>query len=267
MNTLTLADGRRLAYRDAGQGPLLVLLHGWAQSSAAFSEVIPELARDFRVLAPDLRGHGYSAPAEGYGLDDFATDVRGLVESLGLDTFALGGWSLGGQVALRLAQAMPERIGRLLLIATTPRFTTCADWHQGLPAAQVRTLSRNAQRAYEKTLGDFFNMQFGAGEISRERYQRILNFAVRAGRLPDLDAALGGLQTLQEADLRAQLGAIACPTLVVHGREDRIVPVAAGRFLAQAISAARWCELAEAGHAPFLSRPEQTLNLWREFLQ
>lgn len=267
MNTLTLADGRILAYRQAGEGPSLVLLHGWGQSSAVFSEIMQGLAQDFRVLAPDLRGHGLSAAAEGYGLDGFAADVRDLVEVLGLGPFALGGWSLGGQVALRLAQALPERVARLLLIATTPRFTACADWSHGLPGTQVRSLGRNVQRAYEKTLGDFFNLQFTPDEITPERYRQILAFALPSGRLPDPGAALGGLHTLEDVDLRAQLAAIACPTLVMHGSEDRIVPVVAGRYLAESISGARRRELAGTGHAPFLSRPGQTLDIWRGFLR
>ncbi|WP_305045093.1 alpha/beta fold hydrolase [Geoalkalibacter sp.] len=267
MMTLKLADGRSLAYREAGEGPALLLLHGWAQSSAVFAEVMPELARDFRVLAPDLRGHGGSALGERYALEDYAADVLEMLDLLGLGSLALGGWSLGGQVALRLAQSAPQRIRRLLLIGTTPRFILDADWPFGLPDAQVRSLSRNLQRAFEKTLADFFDLQFAPEEITPERRQGILGFARGDGRLPDPSAALGGLGTLREVDLRAHLGAIVCPTLVMHGAEDRIVPSGAGRFLAQGIGQARWCEMPGVGHAPFLSRPGQSLNYWREFLR
>ncbi|MDO3379235.1 alpha/beta fold hydrolase [Geoalkalibacter halelectricus] len=266
MNTLTLADGRALAYRETGHGRPLLLLHGWSLSSAAFSELLTELGREFRVIAPDLRGHGFSAAAQGCGLDDFAADLHALITAMDLDRLALGGWSLGGQVALRLAQALPERIERLLLIATTPRFVSAEDWPHGLPVGQVRSLGRNLQRAFEKTLGEFFNLLFGADEISSDRYRQILGFAVRAGRLPHPDTALGALDTLRDVDLRGELTAIGCPTLVLHGREDRIIPPGAGRFVAQAIAGARWCEMPGVGHAPFFSRPAQTLDLFREFL-
>ncbi|KIH77019.1 pimeloyl-[acyl-carrier protein] methyl ester esterase [Geoalkalibacter ferrihydriticus] len=266
MNTLTLADGHTLSYRDAGQGPPLVLLHGWSLSATVFSEMIEGLAADFRVLAPDLRGHGSSDCAPGFGLEDFSADLRQWLDALNLDTFYLGGWSLGGQVALKLAQVEPQRIERLLLVATTPRFSNAEDWIHGLPDVQVRSLARNLRRVYEKTLGDFFALQFGPEEITPQRYRQILAFAVRPGRVPAPEAALAALETLRQVDLRADLHTLGCPTLVVHGRNDAITPVAAGRYLASAIPDARLHELADVGHAPFFSRPEQILSLWREFL-
>lgn len=265
MHTLTLADGRTLAYRESGQGPVLVLLHGWAMSSAVFSEMLDGLAGSYRVLAPDLPGHGFSSDPAVFGLDECATDIVQWLEALNIEGFMLGGWSLGGQVALRLVKRITQRIERLLLMATTPKFTLGADWIHGLPETQVRSLKRNVQRAPEKTFGDFFGLQFFPKEVSPQRYREIIAFAVRAGRLPTLAAALAGLDTLQAADLRDEARTLGCPTLVVHGSEDPITPVGAGRFLASSIPAARLCELPRTGHAPFLSRPDVIVPLCREF--
>lgn len=264
--TCTLPDGRTLAWREAGNGRPLVLLHGWSMSAAVFAEMQAELALDFRVLAPDLRGHGGSAPGTGYALADFAADLEGWLAALELQKVALLGWSLGGEVAQLLALRQPQRIDRLLLVATTPYFVAASDWEHGLPATQLKAMMRDLKRNYLATMDGFFQLQFGAGELARERYRQIVDFAVRAGRLPEPAVALAALETLRDADLRPQLAGIGRPALVLHGTDDRIVPVGAGRHLGAALPQARYVEWAGVGHAPFLSRPQESLQLWRGFL-
>lgn len=264
--TLTLPDGRTLAWRAAGSGTPLVLLHGWAMSAAVFAEVQAELARDFCVLAPELRGHGDSTPGSGYTLEELAGDLVCWLEALDLRQVTLLGWSLGGEVAQLLAAELPERIERLLLVATTPRFTASGDWAHGLPETQVRAMARDLKRHYELTMNGFFALQFAADEVSRERYQQIIAFAVRSGRLPAPEVALAALETLRSSDLRPLLARITQPTLVLHGSHDRIIPVEAGRYLAAALPQAQYVEWSDCGHALFLSRPQACIALWREFL-
>jgi pimeloyl-[acyl-carrier protein] methyl ester esterase len=267
MKTLLLADGRRLAYREAGSGRPLILLHGWAMSSAVFSEALPDLAADFRVLAPDLRGHGASDPGNGYTLEDFADDLCQWLAGLGIDGFDLLGWSLGGQVALRLAGLLGERVGHLLLVAATPRFVAEEGWTAGLPAVQVKAMARGLKRRYPETLDDFFVRQFSTGEISADSLERIRGFAAPGAGdvLPAAETALAALETLQTGDLRRGLAGIRVPTLVVHGERDEIIPPEAGRYLAAHLPQGRFVCLADTGHAPFLSRPERCIALWREF--
>jgi len=266
MKTLTLSDGRTMAYREAGQGPPLVLLHGWSLSSAVFDELTAGLARDFRVLAFDLRGHGCSSPGEGYGLADFAADVRESLDLLSIPSAALLGWSLGGQVALRLAHEVPSLWTRLVLISTTPRFVSGSDWEGGLPEIQVRGMARKLSRQYQQTLQTFFEEQFVVGELDSGRLEEIAAFALPQERTPLPEAALEALETLKMEDLRPLIRHIDLPTLVIHGSEDRVTPVAAGRFLAEQLPHGVLREVESAGHAPFLSRPHTVLAVLREFL-
>ncbi|MHB1397570.1 MAG: alpha/beta fold hydrolase [Trichloromonadaceae bacterium] len=268
MNSLILADGRRLAYRESGSGPALVLLHGWAMSSVVFSELSAELSRDFRLLAADLRGHGGSDPGPGYGCLGFAADLSEWFTHLDLRDAVLLGWSLGGEVALTLAAEAPlrSRLRALVLVATTPRFCAGDDWTAGLPATQLRALVRDLRRNYLKTMGDFFALQFVGETLSQERYQEILRFAVRAGRLPEPEIALAGLETLGEEDLRHLLPQLQLPTLVVHGELDSIVLPEAGRFLAASLPQARLDLWPQVGHAPFISDPLRFCSLLRSFL-
>jgi pimeloyl-[acyl-carrier protein] methyl ester esterase len=266
MKKLTLADGRQIAWREAGSGSTLVLLHGWSMSSAVFTEVIEELSADFWLLAPDLRGHGGSDPGTGYGLADFAADLAEWIQVLDLREVALVGWSLGGQVALELCPALRERLRRVILVSTTPRFTAAADWAAGLPNLQVRAMARDLKHNYLKTMGDFFALQFAGEELPRERYRRIADFAVRGGRLPEPEVALAALETLRLGDQRSGLGAINVPALVQHGELDRITLAGAADYLAEHLPAAKLELLPGIGHAPFLSQPQEVCRRWREFL-
>jgi pimeloyl-[acyl-carrier protein] methyl ester esterase len=267
MMTCQLADGRCMAYRDAGSGPALVLLHGWSLSSAVFIETLEALADDFRVLAPDLRGHGASDPGPGYGLEDFAGDLCQWLEKLGLAELDLLGWSLGGQVALHLGSLIPNRIRRMLLVSGTPCFVAKDGWPAGLPAGQVKSMARNLRRRYRDTLDDFFERLFVPGEVSDARMKEIRNFAAPREEtdMPAKQAGLAALETLQACDLRGGLADLGLPTLVVHGERDGIIPCDAGKYLADRLPQGRYVGLQDTGHAPFLSRSEQCLELVREF--
>lgn len=265
MNEWRLADGRVISYRQAGNGPTLVLLHGWAMSSAVFGEALQALSDEFCVLVPDLPGHGTSSSTKDYRLDALAADLSAWMEGLQLAEVRLLGWSLGGQVALRLASLIPQSLYRLLLVATTPRFVVDTAWPHGLAEGQVRIMARGLQRRFARTLDDFFAQQFGAHELNAERRQWLIQQLSPRAVPPQPDAALAALETLRCSDLRSQLGELAVPTLVMHGAEDGIVPPGAGRYLADTLPQARFQQLARTGHAPFLSYPEESFQLWREF--
>ena len=174
-----LPDGGDLAWYEAGSGRPLVLLHGWAMSAAVFSELSAMLADDFRLLIPDLPGHGASSPAVQNDLVSIAATITCWLEAIESAPVVLGGWSLGGMLTLEMARQKPQSVERLLLIGTTPRFTSGDDWTFGLPEVQVRALSRNLARRFETTLADFFNLAFRGEDISKERLRAIRNFAVK----------------------------------------------------------------------------------------
>lgn len=268
MQEWRLADGRVINYRQAGSGPTLVLLHGWAMSSAVFGEALQALSDEFCVLAPDLPGHGQSPACKDYGLDALAADLAAWMQGLKLTDVRLLGWSLGGQIALRLASLAPlekQRLSRLLLVATTPRFVADAEWPYGLVEGQVRIMARGLGRRFSRTLDDFFAQQFGAQELSAERRQWLITQLSPKAVPPQPEAALAALETLRISDLRSELAGLPLPALVMHGTEDRIVPLGAGHYLADMLPQARFQTLPRAGHAPFLSDPQTSFQLWREF--
>src|SRR6059058_6115880 len=112
--------GNRVSYRSAGDGEeVVVLIHGITGSADTWAEVIPALAEEFTVLAPDLLGHGHSAKPRGdYSLGAYASGVRDLVAALGHDRATVVGHSLGGGIAMQLAYQFPERTNRLVLVSS-----------------------------------------------------------------------------------------------------------------------------------------------------
>ena len=268
MKSFLLPDGRSLVYREAGEGPPLILLHGWAMSSAVFQELLTILAGSCRVLVPDLPGHGRSDVPKVLTLSALAEDLGFWITGLNLHSFSLGGWSLGGQLALSLASSsLSLPIHRLLLIATTPCFVAGPDWPVGLPEKEVRAMGRGVRQDFLRTMERFFHLQFEAGELTRDRLREIVRFALPDGSLPEPRIALEGLEILQRTDLRSRLADIALPTLVLHGEMDLIVPAGAGCYLANQLPGARYCEFSGVGHAPFLSRPEAFCDVLSGFLK
>src|ERR1700748_49055 len=111
--------GDRVAYRDAGAGEALLLIHGMAGSSATWRAVLPQLSKKYRVIAPDLLGHGESAkPRSDYSLGAFAVGLRDLLDELGVDSATVVGHSLGGGIAMQFLYQHPEYCRRLVLISS-----------------------------------------------------------------------------------------------------------------------------------------------------
>jgi pimeloyl-[acyl-carrier protein] methyl ester esterase len=257
--------GGSLTWYEAGQGRSLILLHGWAMSAAAFQELAGLLAGNYRVLVPDLPGHGRSSPAgrnDLAGLSDVLTDW---LSSLAAGPYTLVGWSLGGMLSLQIVSDAKLPVERLSLIGSTPKFTAGDDWSFGLPVAQVRAMARNLKRQFEATLAEFFSLTFAGESLSVDRLRMIRNFAVRASSLPDQDVAFELLNVLAEQDQRNILSRIQVPAMVLHGELDRISPVGAGRAMAAMLPFGEYVPFAGVGHAPFLSKPHDVAVRLLEF--
>lgn len=255
MKSFPLPDGRDFAWQASGSGAPLILIHGWGNSAAIFNELIGQLPGR-HCLAPDLPGYGASTAAAKIDLAAIADDFINWFDTLGLEAVSLLGWSLGGMIAQELASRFPQRIERLILVATTPCFVSTLDWQHGLADSAVRALARDYKRAPAPTLESFWSLQFQGKSTPP------------APLLPkiELATALGGLELLRRVDLRNQLSEITMPTLVLHGSHDVIIPVAAGRYLAATLPQARLHEVSDCGHAPFYSAPTPVSSAIRQFL-
>lgn len=244
-----------------GDGPGLVLVHGWGLNSAVWAPLLPQLEQRFRVVRVDLPGHGRSpASAAPPTLAGWAEAVAAVAPP----GSAWLGWSLGGQVAMAAALASHD-LRRLALVATTPRFVTAPDWPCGVAPEVLQGFAAALGRDHFKTVRDFLSLQL-RGDARAASLLRTLRELLGATPLPDPAALAAGLEILGATDLRTQAADLALPTLVVTGARDRLTPAGAGRWLADALPAARQLEFAGAAHAPFLTHPDEFLAGLEAFL-
>jgi pimeloyl-[acyl-carrier protein] methyl ester esterase len=236
----------------------LVLLHGWGLNLRALDPLRAALGPVPPTLAVDLPGHGRSAP------ESWPQFQASLLAQLPARV-ALLGWSLGGQLALSLARAAPDKITRLILIATTPRFEAAADWPHGLAPAIVAQFARQLDTDYRRTVSDFLDLQV-RGSAHADSVLGTLRAALLEHGEASTAALAAGLDLLRATDLRAVLPDIRQPTLVIGGQYDRVTPPAAQRELARRLPGAQYVELRKAAHAPFLSHTTECAAAIRAFL-
>jgi pimeloyl-[acyl-carrier protein] methyl ester esterase len=267
MAFIETSAGVNIYYEEKGEGRPLVMLHGWSGSGRLW-HFQRELADSFRLVIPDLRGHGRSgAPASGYLLEDLAGDIVALFERLDLKDSLLLGWSLGSQVALAAFPQLRERISGLVLVGATPRFTATDGYPHGLTSNELRGMWLRLRRDFNGTMGAFFRGMFAAGELTIEQEEHINREIVMGGHLPAPAVASASLEILSTVDLREMLPAIDRPVLLIHGSLDAICPPGAARYMAKRLPDARLIIIDGAGHAPCLSRPDEFNAILRDYLQ
>jgi pimeloyl-[acyl-carrier protein] methyl ester esterase len=243
-----------------GRGSRIVLLHGWGLHGGVFDDLAGRLAREHQVIVPDLPGHGRSAPGT-FTLEHLSRAVLDFVS----EPAVWLGWSLGGLIAMQAAIAWPQQVRQLVLVGATPRFVQHDDWVSAMRPDVFAEFGASLEHDYRATLLRFLSLQVGADEAGRTAVKQ-LRAGLFAHGEPDRKSLRAGLDFLNDTDLRSHLAKIAAPTLVIHGSHDRLAPPAAGAVLGDRIPGARYCEFRGAGHAPFLSQPQQFENTLREFL-
>lgn len=264
-----VGDGLLLHVERAGDGPPLVLLHGFTGATTTWTPLLPRLAGEHTTIAIDLPGHGRSsAPAnpDRYALTRVAGDLLRVLDALGIDRVALLGYSMGGRAALRAALRAPDRVAALVLESTSP----------GIPDLARRAERRAADRAladeivrdgvpafvsrWEALLLWASQHALPASARERLRAQREANDA--AGLANSLRGAGAG----EDEPVLAKLGGFASPVLLVAGALDSVY-VAAGSEMARAFPNARLAVVPDAGHAVHLERPDELTAAVLEFLR
>ena len=250
-------NNTRLFYRLEGRSdlPALVLSHSLGCDHGMWAPQVPDLLQHFQVLRYDARCHGASAvPAGDYTLDHFGHDVLGLADLLGLKTFAFCGLSMGGAVGQWLAINAPQRITRLALANTSPRFGTPDVWN-----ARIKAVREGGMKA----IVDAIMQRFFSPDKQQSAWAQSTR-AVLLGSDPQGYAAC--CAALRDADTRASLSKISVPTLVIGGDKDPSTPWEDnGAILARDIPGAKAFRL-QTAHLSNLEQPRTFTMALLDFL-
>jgi pimeloyl-ACP methyl ester esterase len=247
--------GDSLWYEERGRGPAIVFIHGWCMSSSIWKLQLESLSSSYRVIAPDLRGHGRSAQSgHGYHFEGFAADMVALFRHLDLKDTILAGWSLGAQVAIQAFAQLSGRLAGLVLIDGTPRFIASEEFPYGLSKIEGEGMGLKLRRNADRALEGFMNLMFAPGELDDKAMNGPVRELLSTIKTPAIDVALKSLNSLIEVDMRHLLPAIDLPALVINGARDVICLPEASSFMAEHISDCRHIVMQGCGHAPFLTR-------------
>jgi len=266
--------GHRITYRMAGQGPVVVLVHGITSASDTWRDLLPFLAESNTVIAPDLLGHGESAKPRGdYSLGAYAAGIRDLLLALGHQRATVVGHSLGGGVAMQFAYQFPERCERLALISSggLGREVHMLLRAASLPGSEIvlpliassEVLSAGAAvgsflaRLGLRPANDLAEIARGYASLGDARARRAFLHTLRAVIDP-----LG--QRVSARDRLYLAGEI--PTLIIWGQGDRVIPVVHARNAHAAMPGSRLEILARAGHFPHLDNPRTVARALRTLI-
>ncbi len=267
-------NGQGVAYRLAGEGPAIVLIHGLASSSAAWRRVGGRLAKDHTVLAVDLLGHGQSSKPRGdYSLGAHASGIRDVMVALGMERATLVGHSFGGGIAMQLAYQFPERCQRLVLVASgglgkevTPLLRAVA-----LPGAEFvmpLVLSARIHGALLAVGARLRRLGLRLDESKAEIWNNYTALTSPEGRLAFVSTVrevidLAGQRVSAHDKLYL---AAAIPTLIVWGDRDTIIPVSHGHAAQAAIPGSRLEILEGSGHFLPVQDAERLAALVADFM-
>jgi pimeloyl-ACP methyl ester carboxylesterase len=266
--------GQQFSYRSGGHGPLLVLLHGIAGSSATWDAIFPWLAEHFTVVAPDLIGHGESSMPDGdYSIGAYANGVRDLLEALGHDRGTILGHSLGGGVSLQFAYQFLERCERLILVSSggLGRELNFLLRSAALPGADFALPWLNAAAA--QSVGRFIRVLGGVGVRAsadlEESWRSFVSLARPGARRAFLQTVQGLIDLQGQRVMANDLLYLAAdlPTLLIWGEEDPLIPVRHGRDAHDRISGSRLEVFPKAGHYPHLDDPPHFVRTIVDFIE
>jgi non-heme chloroperoxidase len=248
--------GVKIFVEDIGEGQPVVFIHGWPLNSKSFEMQANELALNgFRFIGIDLRGFGKSdKPWSGYDYDTQASDVKAVIDHLGLENFVLGGFSMGGPIAIRyLTKYGQQGVDKLLLMgAAAPLFTQRDDFTINMKPEEVDDIIEQIKQDRPAFLAQFADMFFEQKK-SKEFLHWFQLLGLEAGAHSTINAAIA----LRDEDLRGELAGITVSTAIFHGQKDQICAYELGEEMEKQIPNSVLVPFKDSGHGINGDEPER----------
>ena len=256
-------DDFSMAFIDSCDRLSMLLIHGFPLNSGMWSMQIDDLNSFARIIAPDLRGHGNSDPVPGpYSVTQLADDCADIMGHLAVATpFVVGGLSMGGYVAFEFYRRYPEHVAGLILTATR----AAADSDEGKAnrdAAAANVAENGISDLVEGMLPKLFSPK------SFENDPDLVAFVRDILMKTSVEGTIGALMAMKDRpDSTPTLAEIDVPTLIIHGADDQIVPLAEAQAMHEAIKGSKLVVLEGAGHLPNLEQPDAFNDAVIDFLE
>ncbi|MFN6972372.1 MAG: alpha/beta fold hydrolase [Rheinheimera sp.] len=272
MSYFTTSDQQQLYYKDLGEGPLVVFIHGWPLSSDSWDEIAMLVAASgYRTIAYDRRGFGRSSqPWRSYDYNRLTDDVAELLVHVGAEHATLVGFSMGGgEVARYMSRHQRKNVSKAVLISSILPFRLQThDNPTGTPpelfAKTAQAIKTDRPHFLQGFFKDFFGMSMLSQPVSYEVLEWMRSIALQAG----VHSTLGCLDAFSGTDFRPDLAAFTLPTLIIHGSDDKTVPIESSAYLtAAAIHHATFLEYQDAPHGLFATHRERLVQDLLYFLK
>ena len=231
----------------------LVLIHGWGFDNRIWRNFILHLEDQWRVTCIDLPGYGAREKLADADIDQIVSDVESDIP----DNAVLFAWSLGGLIAIKLAHSRSD-IKALVLIASSPCFLNKQDWQHGVEPADFDQLVSQLSEDKIKTLQTFAGLVTMGEEHPKQTISELNKQLV--SDVPDHETLMSGLKILRDEDLRPALIMKSCPIGIIFGENDILVKRSTGEAIQASRPDIHTIEISATGHAPFLSRPQETAD-------
>lgn len=271
-----LPSGVRMHYRIEGQtaeAPTLLLIHGFSASLHTWEPWVERLGDRYRIISLDLPGHGLTTAPEGYAasIEAFRDEVHAFTQAIALERFALAGNSMGGNVSWEYALAYPEQVGALILVDASGWEETRASLNEDPPVFKLlrnptigpilRDLDSTAlvRQGLQASFSD-------AALVDDAMVSRYTSLARAPGHRDILLQMTLGFRDRNHATPERLAPLANTPVLILHGDEDRLVPLAHGQQFQAAITGSQMVIFPSTGHIPQEERPDESAAAVREFL-
>jgi len=271
MDFVTTADSTRLYFKDWGAGRPVILIHGWPLSADSWDDQAMALAEaGHRVIAYDRRGFGRSSqPWQGYDYDTLAGDLATLIAQTGVQDAVLVGFSMGGgEVARYMSRHGGRSVAKAILVSSVlPYRLKTPDNPAGTEQATFDKSAQAMKQDRAHFFSGFFRTFFGVGTGASPVSQELLDWARGVAMQASMKATLECARSFSRTDFRGDLPAFKVPTLIIHGTEDKTVPIdASSRAAAKGIPGCTLIEYEGAPHGLFATHKSRLTKDLLEFI-
>ena len=264
MSYLVTKEDIRWHYNVLGKGDCIFFIHGWAANMRVFSQQARYFSQNYKVVLVDLPGHGKTNWKQ-TTFDEVASGIKDIANVIGVKNFSIVGSSMGGFIGLKIAQLFPERVDKLAMVGSLPKFLKTQQRPLGLTEFEMNKLKQQLKEKYPGILDIFFRSLFTLQERESEKFKWIHQFR-KQEKVPERQALETFLEMLKEGDLTEFAKTVGIPILFLAGRKDYICSQSSLKFVKNIVPHATISFIEECGHFPFLIKSEEFNEKVERFL-